>query len=62
MCWVNPSYAPKLYTVIGTVDSMPDLGWVTLMVGLIYVYLACKPDARPYSLPPHRRQNRANPG
>jgi hypothetical protein len=46
--WIDPRYAPKLYRTLGDVNprNMPELGWVVLLVGLTYFYLAWKPDAR----------------
>jgi hypothetical protein len=48
ICWINPEYAPTVYTTVGAVgpQSMPALGWIVLMAGLMYVYFACKLDRR----------------
>jgi len=51
MCWLNQSYAPLLYRTLGPTEpgNIPELGWVVLLVGLIYLYMAWKID-RPGSV------------
>jgi hypothetical protein len=48
LCWMDPNYAPAVYRTVGGVEAreMPELGWVVLMVALMYVYFACKMDRR----------------
>jgi hypothetical protein len=74
LCYMNPNYAPTVYSAVGIVNeeprAMPQLGWIVLMVGLMYVYFACKLDrsnpmlrgTRSYSFLPQWRQKRAMPG